>query len=69
MLWSTTSYTLETPSETWDTFKQLHKDRQRINKRLVELIAEDVREQADGELDPEVREELNAVLGGEGGGV
>lgn len=69
MLWSTTSYILEVPSGTWDEFKQQHKDRDRINERLIELVAEDVREAADGDLDAQIQDELNAVLGGEDDGV
>jgi len=64
----TKSYQIDTPEPLWREFTAIHDDRDRINSRLVELVAEDVREAADGDLDPEVRTEINRVLGGESSG-
>lgn len=59
---------MDTPEALWREFTSLHDDRDRINSRLVELVAQDVREQVDDGLDPEVRAEVNRVLGGDSGG-
>jgi len=65
----TKSYQIDTPEPLWSEFTAIHDDRDRINSRLVELVAMDVREASDGDLDPGVRAEINRVLGGEDDGV
>ena len=65
MVYQTKSYQIDTPGELWKAFGQLHADRDRINSRIVELIAEDVERHASGDLDPRVREEITRIIGGE----
>jgi len=64
VVYDTTSYQLDCPGDLWTEFRQQHSDRQRINSRLVELVAKDVDKQAD-DLDPQLRDEINTILGGE----
>ncbi len=64
VVYETTSYQTDCPSALWREFKQQHADRNRINSRVVELVAEDVEQQTD-DLDPQVREEINRILGGD----
>lgn len=66
MAYSTKGYTIETPALVWREFHRLHDDRDRINSRVVELIAEDVQRLSDGDLEPDVEAELNRILGGDG---
>lgn len=68
-MYSTKTYQIEVPEETWKTLKQVHDDRGRINSRIVELIAEDVREHQNGDLDPGVRAEITRILGGGDDGI
>lgn len=43
MIWSGKTYPLDVPPETWNEFKSLHDaDYDRINSRVVELVALDV---------------------------
>jgi hypothetical protein len=69
LVYRTKSYQIDTPEALWREFTAIHDDRDRINSRLVELVAEDVREETDDALDPEVRAEINRILGGERDGV
>jgi hypothetical protein len=61
----TKSYQIDIPEALWNAFMAIHDDRDRINSRLVELVAEEVEEVADGDLDPEVRTDINRILGGD----
>ncbi len=67
MPYNTTSYQTDVPGELWTEFRQQHDDRDRINSRIVELIAMDVKRQSDG-LDPGVRADINRILGGDSDG-
>lgn len=66
-MYSTKTYQIDVPTHTWEEFKQLHADRDRINSAVVELVAEYVREETNGDLEPQVRRELNRILGGDDG--
>ncbi|NHX37816.1 MULTISPECIES: hypothetical protein [Halolamina] len=64
-MYRTKSYQIDTPEALWREFTAIHDDRDRINSRLVELVAQDVREEVDGGLDPQVRGEINRILEGD----
>jgi hypothetical protein len=62
-MYSTRTYPVDCPHLVWEEFTDLHRDRPNINERLVELIAADVRQHADG-LDESAEQQLEFVLGG-----
>lgn len=64
VVYDTTSYQTDVPGDLWTEFLQQHDDRNRINSRIVELIAEDVEAQADS-LDPGVQTQINRILRGD----
>lgn len=64
MSYQTTTYQIDTPQALWDRFSRLHDDRDRINHRVVELIAADVREQTEpADLAPAVVDDIEQILG------
>lgn len=57
-------YQIDASDPLWEAWKDTVPRSQRLDERLKEHMARDIREHNDS-LDPEVRDEVNRLLGGE----